>query len=181
MPVGREGAAGMGRLVQTGESVCLKPPGPQEQAPGGEGGTWFPAGVGGTVQPSQAFQSAQCGGWAPGGRWLGLATPPEAPWLSRPGRLAEAPPKAGKPLAARSQCVPRESAHKREAPPSRMFALGVHKGHENFPRESTDTCAPAGHATPPGGAGHAGTPVPARSPPYAPEPGIPWQRRRWGH
>lgn len=69
-------------------------------------------------------------------------------------------------MAAWSQCVPRESAHKREAPASPVFALGVHKGHENLPKESTDTCAPAGHATLPGGAGHAGTPVPARSPPW---------------
>lgn len=76
----------MGRLVHTGESVCLEPPGPQEQAPrGGKGGTWFPAGVGGAVQPSQAFQSAQCRGWAPGGHWLPARYTTGSPAFPTPG------------------------------------------------------------------------------------------------
>lgn len=103
-------------------------------------------------------------------------TPPEAPWLS--------PPRTPEGLRGASQggktfaCVltahpPAECTSKRQAPSSPMFTLGVHKGHENLPRESKHTCAPAGHATLPGGDGHEGMRFPARSPPHALSPRSP--------
>lgn len=46
--------------MHTGEPVCPELPGPQEQAPE-RGRTSIPAGVGGAVQTSKAFQSGWCG------------------------------------------------------------------------------------------------------------------------
>ena len=45
---------------------CL---GPRNRPPGAGGTAIPPACVGGAVQPSRAFQSARCGGWARGGPW----------------------------------------------------------------------------------------------------------------
>lgn len=67
-------------------------------------------------------------------------------------------PKAGNLCPARLPYVHREYANKRQALPSSLFVLGVHRGQENPPRKSKHTGAPAGQATLPGGAGHQGTP-----------------------
>lgn len=167
---------------------------------GGEGATWCTQGsqcvrsclgprnrprgeVGRRFQQAWVGRSSPARHSSPAGVGLGsrrppapALTPPEAPWLS--------PPRTPEGLRGASQggktfaCVltalpPAECTSKRQAPSSPMFTLGVHKGHENLPRESKHTCAPAGHATLPGGDGHEGMRFPARSPPHALSPRSP--------
>ena len=175
MPGRRKGTAGRG------------PPGAHRGA-SVSGAAWAP-GTGPRGEVGRRFQQAWVGRSSPArhsspaGVGLGsrrppapALTPPEVPWLS--------PPRTAECLRGTSQgektfaCVvtarpPAESASKRQAPSSPMFALGVHKGHENLPRESKHTCEPAGHATLPGGDGHEGMPFPAMSPPHALSPRSP--------
>lgn len=129
------GLQGGGHLLHTGEPVCLELPGPQEQA---LRGGWDLGSsrlcVGGAVWPSQEFQLAQCGGWAWGKgncAQLPALTPLDAPRPSSPGqgRACMSPP------GAQRVCLCVYRASPRECMPL-MFVLGVHRGHENLPREA---------------------------------------------
>lgn len=133
------GCQGWGAWCTLESQCCLEPPGPQGTSP--QGGRWDVVssrrGWGGPAQPGIPVRPVW--GWAPGGHWLRLATPPEAPCLSHPERLEgwrrRLPRRESLWLPGHNK-IPRESAHKREAPASPVFALGVHKGHENLPRKA---------------------------------------------
>lgn len=116
------------------------------------------------VQPSQAFQSAQCvGAKCQEATGLRARYTTEACFLTwawlKAG--AEAPPRRGKPLAAWSQCVPGRVPTSGRGTLSTCACPWGPQVSENLPKESTDTCAPGETRHAPRRGRHArGTPVP---------------------
>lgn len=174
---------------------CL---GPRNRPPGAGGTAIPPACVGGAVQPSRAFQSARCGGWARRGPWrpgrghcaqlllrhrqVPLGPPGPEDWRGPAGSFPERPACACAFTARTLACArPGACASERPARSSPLFVLGVHRGQENPPRKSQRVCEPAGKALCTGGARREGTPFSAKGASAGQElrspPGCP----RWGN
>lgn len=142
---------GVAASVYTGEPGCLEPAGLQEQAPGGR---WaLDSSLGEWVGRSgQAFQSAQFGGWAPGGLWHwgprerspapALTPLPTAPLsLSLPAHTGEArgTSQGEMHVPACWPRIPGVFAIKASGAGCARVVLGVHGGHRDLPGESKHT------------------------------------------